>query len=252
MGYLFFSFLFNLYQMQKNTFKSKETIDKAAREAVENPETLTNVLSSSSVETFFKEWFKVINEPVSHCRLSIEVLNDFVQQKVNTIKYAMMAYFIIALLIFMYLQDDPASLSLAFPLFYFITPFFLLFQLHDYKTIQVKTINAYSLILKEASLIVAIRFDYFYKNEKIIEHYKTICKDQTVKIHDDCRVYLSMDLQYIAMLGVHENNYNPVVRLKILWNIADFHKLLLNQVDTRVFLNENYNSMFKHRHKKFI
>jgi len=237
--------------MFSKLFDSKDSIDEKAKAYIENPDTISKVLSSKSFEQLFENWSNSMIEPFQKYFEITNSIENNLNQQIKNFWFGIITNFLIALSIYIFYYDNKDVNEILGSVFMVLVPYYIVFTMLSYMYLQLKAINFSSIILKELSLTAAIRFDYFFKNDKIKEQYNKIFKIETIESYEDHRKYLELLLSEIAMLFIYRTELTKNIKMRSIDNLITYQRELLTQFDSRVYLHSNYRKIFEHSQRNF-
>lgn len=250
--FFFFVFYYNLIQkMFERLTESKDSIDESAKAYIENPDTISKVLSAKSFEQLFESWSKSMIGPFQKYFEITHSIENKLQQQIRNFWIGIVTNSFIAISIYIFFYDNKDVIGTIGSVLFVLVPYYIVFTMLNYLFLQLRVINSSSIILKELSLTTAISFDYFFKNDKTKEQYNKIFKIETIENYDDHRRYLEVSLSEIAMVFIFRTELTKTIKMRSIDNLVTYQRELLKQFDSRVYLHTNYNKIFEHSQRNF-
>lgn len=231
--------------------RSKDKIVTEASAFINSPESILQVLASKNFNELHGSWSNSLIVSFQKYFLKTQQLDKEVKEKKRNLIYGVFTnvLFFISSYLFLYDSEEYIETLKSFLLIYL--PYYVSFMFFSYTLLKLKIINFSSIALKELSLITAISFDNFFKNDQTKEQYNKLNDLDSIEKYEDHRRYLEITLTEIAKSFVFETNLSTTIKLRCIKNLVVYQKELLKQFDSRAFLHDNYNNIFKHSEHSF-
>ena len=237
--------------MKTKLFPSKDFIDKSAKAIIDNPQMLSKVLASESFEQLYGGWSHSMVDPIHRYIHVANGLEKKLNYQVRNFWYGVISHLMVLLAVYLFYYDNEQVMKALVSIVLIIVPYCTIWMLLNYTFIQLKAINATSILLKELSLATAMSFDHFFQHGQIKEQYIHLSKTYTMELYDEHRKYLAVALNEIVFIFLKKHKFSKTIKIRSLDNLMKYNEMLLKQFDSRAYLNDNYLNIFKHSQNKF-